>query len=367
MKLPPSPTRNELLSRASRLRKLMRSRGIDMFLMADHFNAIYFTGFSCSNSVTLIGLKKAIFLTDFRYIEDARATIGTFDVRLMTQNGANEIRQAMREMAPERIGFESNLPYGRFRTLRGTLGGSWLCAGDLPGQVRAEKSDSEIAIIAANQRVNERVLAATLQNVRLGMTELDIRRIVRNEMVRRDVEESFETIVATGPNSSRPHAVPGARRLRRGDLLLIDVGVKAAAYHSDMTRTLIAGQGSDAQRRIYDIVLEAQRRALKRIGPGVACRDVDAAAREYIASQGHAEHFGHGLGHGVGLEIHEGPALNPRSAAVLQLGMVVTVEPGIYVPGFGGVRIEDLVVVTENGHRNLTKAEKGLLTAIPAA
>jgi Xaa-Pro aminopeptidase len=172
------------------------------------------------------------------------------------------------------------------------------------------------------------------------------------------VEEAFESIIATGKNSSLPHATAGKAKVRKGDYLLIDMGVKNKLYHSDLTRTACVGEASSRHREIYEIVQAAQLAALKKIRPGARCRDVDAAARELITEAGYGEEFGHGLGHGVGLEIHEGPTLNPRSEEILREGMVVTVEPGVYVPGFGGVRIEDLVVVSKNGYRNLTTLSK---------
>lgn len=181
------------------------------------------------------------------------------------------------------------------------------------------------------------------------------------------MEEAFDSIVASGPNSSLPHAVPTARRVRAGEYLLFDMGVKSGLYHSDMTRTVAVGKASARHREVYEIVLEAQQRALASIRAGVACRDVDAQARDYIAVAGYGEQFGHGLGHGVGLQIHEGPTLNPRSEQVLSEGMVVTVEPGIYIPGFGGVRIEDLVVVTKDGYRNLTSVPKQFKSITPVA
>jgi Xaa-Pro aminopeptidase len=182
-------------------------------------------------------------------------------------------------------------------------------------------------------------------------------------MVNRGVEEAFSTIVATGPNTALPHAIPGPRKSRSGEFLLIDMGVKANFYHSDMTRTVAVGSKNalDAQdREIYEIVREAQAHAIAKIKPGVKCADVDREARSFITNAGYGDAFGHGLGHGVGLDIHEGPTLSPRSTEILREGMVVSVEPGIYLPGKAGVRIEDLVVLTRDGCENLNKLSKAL-------
>jgi Xaa-Pro aminopeptidase len=312
----------------------------------------------------VVGEGKAVFLTDFRYVEKAERDVRGFEIRRMAQNGTDEIRAVFAELGCRRIGFEGAIAYNQVDKLKRCAGSRRRVveAGSIPSALRAVKDAGEISAIAASQRVNESVFRKGLAGAKAGMTELTLRRLIRDEMNRVHVDEAFETIVASGPNSSLPHAVPSSRKVRAGDYLLIDMGVRREGYHSDMTRTVCCGKPSPRHREIYRIVLDAQQRALTRIRHGVSCRDVDAAAREYIASAGYGDHFGHGLGHGVGLQIHEAPSMNPSSKEVLQEGMVVTVEPGIYVPGFGGVRIEDLVVVTRTGYRNLTSTTKRFTT-----
>jgi Xaa-Pro aminopeptidase len=343
----------------------MVKAGLDAFLICDRHNSYYFSQFPCSNSIIIAGMDSAFFLTDFRYLEKASECIRDFEVRRMTQNATDELQAILRTLKSGRIGFEGDMSYNRFLQFGKALGTRRLVEmGSLVADLRAVKDNSEIAQIAENQKLNEKVLSRAIANLSLGEREDSIKRRIRLEMTERGVEEAFDTIVAAGEKSSLPHAIAGASKVRAGKYLLIDMGVKNQYYHSDMTRTFGVGKVTTRHRQIYDVVLEAQQAALQKIRPGARCRDIDAAARGVIEKHGYGEYFGHGLGHGVGLEIHEGPTLNPRSESILRAGMVVTVEPGIYLPGFGGVRIEDLVVVTKSGYDNLTSAKKNFKTLL---
>lgn len=352
--------------RLEALRRRMGEAGLDAFVILDRANTVYFAGFPCSNSVTVVTEKSAFFLTDFRYLEKATAEISALEVRRMTQHGIDELSALLKALAVRRIGFEGTVSYNDYARLKKAAGRVRLEeASQLPLRLRAVKDEAEVELIAANQRTNEAIFRLALKAARAGVSEQELLRVIRTEMVRRGVEEAFDSIIASGKNSSLPHAVPTARRVREGEYLLFDMGVRSGLYHSDMTRTVVVGKASPRHREIYEIVLEAQERALAAIRPGAACREVDAQARNHIAQAGYGDYFGHGLGHGVGLQIHEGPTLNPRSDQVLEEGMVVTVEPGIYIPGFGGVRIEDLVVVTRDGYRNLTSVPKRYRSLAP--
>jgi len=350
-----SPAKDRLKA----LRAAMKREGLDAMLVSTRVSSLYLSQFPSSNSIILVTPREAIFLTDFRYMESATAQIKDFDVRRITQHATSELQDLLKKLGPKTIGFEGQVSFDEFQKLKKAVGRAKLVeAGHLIKQLRAVKSDAEIRTIAANQRINEEILNDALMHAREGMSELELQTYIRIDMLKRGVGEAFDSIIATGANSSLPHANPGKKPLKKGDYLLIDMGVRKNFYHSDMTRTYCFGWGSDRQREVYEVVLAAQLAALKKIRAGVPCVEVDAAARNLITEAGYGEYFGHGLGHGVGLEIHEGPTLNPRSSDVLEAGMVVTVEPGIYLPGFGGVRIEDLVVVTDRGFRNLTKQSK---------
>lgn len=344
------------------LQKALAAAKVDAIAIFDRANTLYFTGFACSNSATLVTTEHAIFLTDFRYMEAAARDIEGFEVRQMLQRSCSELAEFIKAFKVRRLGLEDNLPWSVQQELAGSLPlhMKYDSISSAISKIRMVKDEAEIATIAANQATTERVLRAAVRRVVAGQSEVDIAKSIRLDMLNRNVGEAFDTIVAAGPSSSLPHAIPGRRRLRSGDFLLFDLGVRANAYHSDMTRTYIAGKASALHREVYAVVLEAQERALAMIRHGVPCHEVDAAARQTIAKAGYGDRFGHGLGHGVGLEIHEGPTLNARSNDTLASGMVVTVEPGIYIPGVGGVRIEDLVVVTRTGYRNLNSMSKRL-------
>lgn len=351
-----------LQDRVNRLLDRMHSDAIDSFLVYDRANTLYFTGFPCTNSMAVLTRDHCVFLTDSRYLQKACQQIRHMEVRASPQALWKSVRQVVRELRIHRVGFEGGaVSYTLYRQLVKELGPRRLSeAGAHAAAVRMVKEPGEIAIIAANQRLNERIFRAALRDTAVGDSEASISRRIRNAMTDRGAEESFPSIIASGPNSSMPHAVPGPRRLRRGDFLLFDMGVRRNHYHSDMTRMAVAGRPTARHREIYRIVLEAQQLGLKKIRPGITGAEVDAVVRNHIMDHGYLDYFQHGTGHGVGLEIHEAPALNPASRDILAEGMVVTVEPGIYIPGFGGVRIEDLVVVTRRGCKNLTTASKSL-------
>lgn len=348
-----------MLRRLENVERAALAAGFDALLVHDHANSLYLSGFPCSNSLLLLARDTRVFLTDFRYIEGASATVTHMDVLRGAQRLPAEAVALLKKLKPGRIGIEGNLPVAVYETLAAGLGRKRIAIADgVVSGVRSVKDAAELAVIEANQRLNERVYARVLASARTGMSERSLRRMIRRDMDEHDAEEAFDSIVAAGANSSRPHAVAGPGRVRSGGYLLVDMGVRRNHYHSDMTRTVGWGKVSDRHHETYAVVLEAQKRALAAIRAGVACRDVDAAARDHIREAGYGDAFQHGTGHGVGLEIHEAPTLNALSNDVLQEGQVVTVEPGIYLPGFGGVRIEDLVVVTSSGCRNLTRASK---------
>ncbi|MEI7633065.1 MAG: Xaa-Pro peptidase family protein [bacterium] len=347
--------------RIDRLRLAMAREQLDAFLIHDRNNTAYFSGFKGTSSIIVISESAALFFTDFRYIQQAGEEMRGFDVRLMTQGGATELAAALKQLKPHCIGFEGAINYTQYLQFKCAAARAKMVeSGTMPATLRSVKEPWEIEIMAANQRLNERIFQWATRSLKPGMTERRLQKGIRIRMLDAGCEESFDTIAASGANSAHPHAHVTARRIRKADLLMIDMGVKRDGYNSDLTRTVAVECASPRARAIFDIVLEAQERALAAVRPGAVCRDVDAVARSFIASAGYGEFFGHGLGHGVGLDIHEYPRLNPRSTVVLEEGMTITIEPGIYIPGFGGVRIEDLVVVIGDGYRNLTKTGKRL-------
>lgn len=346
-------------SRGDRLAGLLGERELDSFLVTDLVNVGYLTGFGGTNGACVCGAETRVFLTDFRYTERAEAEVEGWDVvtvkddwvggiaeRLAGRTGFEDHHMSVRAKAK----LEEKLPEGV--TLEG--------AGGTVEKLRRVKDEAELAAIAAAAALADEAWRWALARGLAGRSELDVARGVEAWMREQGAEPSFPAIVAAGPNGALPHAEPGEREIGRGELVVFDMGAKLGGYCSDGTRTFATGEPGERARKVYETVRAAQEAALAAVRAGVRAEDVDTAAREPIAAAGHGERFGHGLGHGVGLEVHEEPRVSQRSEDVLETGEVVTIEPGIYLPGELGVRIEDLVVVTDDGCRNLSGLPKEL-------
>ncbi|NLF79964.1 MAG: aminopeptidase P family protein, partial [Clostridia bacterium] len=232
---------------------------------------------------------------------------------------------------------------------------------DIAEALRYVKEEREISLMRQACAATDRVFAEICAYIKPGITEKDLARELLYCIMKQGCDASFPSIVAAGPNGSLPHAIPSDRRIKEHEFITMDFGCAYAGYHADMTRTVIIGRPNAKQKEIYGIVLAAKQRAEALIHAGLSGREVDAAARDYIAEKGYGGNFGHGLGHGVGLDIHESPRLNQSSEQILRSGCLVTIEPGIYLPGWGGLRIEDTVLVTDNGHENLFTSERELI------
>lgn len=324
----------------------------------------YLSGFRGSTSALVITQREAVLLCDFRYTEQAKAQCSG-DVEVREVSGTLEVRagELLQQLGAKRPGFDpAVVTVWQHETLQGAYGGALSPQAGLVSRLRVVKSEEEVAKVRAASNLAEGVLFDLINELGEGITELEIAARFEYEFRLAGASgSSFSPIVLFGARSSLPHGVPSGRTLQQGDIVLLDFGCVHQSYCSDLTRTYVYGTIPGAWfEEIYAVTLEAQLAGLAAIRPGVACREVDAVARDIIRAAGFGDYFGHGLGHGVGLEIHEAPRLNVQSDAVLEAGMVVTVEPGIYLPGQGGVRIEDLVVVTESGCDVLTRSPKEL-------
>jgi Xaa-Pro aminopeptidase len=358
-------------ARRDALRAVAAERGVDTVLVTNLLNVRYLTGFTGSNGALLVQTSGAdLFGTDGRYTTQAGTQVP--DVELLVDRGTVSAlaREAVRR-GVDRLGYESHdLTVDGFAALQKVLteaGGTVPELASVRRAVEAQraiKDDDEIEALRRACAVADQALAelAAEGALRPGRTELQVGRDLDARMLLLGAEApSFETIVATGANSAIPHHRPDATELRVGDFVKLDFGATVDGYHSDMTRTVVLGHAADWQREIYELVAAAQAagRAALEVGADVVA--VDSAAREVIAAAGHGEHFTHGLGHGVGLEIHEAPGIGPLGAGRLAAGMAVTVEPGVYLPGHGGVRIEDTLIVTDDAPELLTLTSKELL------
>jgi Xaa-Pro aminopeptidase len=347
-----------------RLEQRVRERGVDLLLVTNLVNLRWATGFTGSNGAAVIGPDTRTFVTDFRYLTQSAEQVPDFRREISTADLLAGVVATLPPTGALRLGFDdADLSVKTHAHLRELLRDDveLVPCGGLVEELRAIKDPEEIEKIRAAAVLADAALEIVLARGLAGRTEHEVAFDLEFEQRRLGAQAvSFPPIVASGEHAALPHAVPRHAVIPRGTLVVIDWGCQLDGYCSDCTRTYATGELDRRDRRIYDLVLRAQEAALAAVRPGPTGREVDAVAREIIDAAGHGEHFGHGLGHGVGLEVHEGPRLSMTAEGTLAAGNVVTVEPGVYVPGAVGVRIEDLVVVTEDGHEVLSGLPKAL-------
>jgi Xaa-Pro aminopeptidase len=340
--------------------KLLSKLGLDVLIFCQPENIRYLCGFSGSDGVLLITADDLVFLTDSRYTTQAHEEVAA-DRIIEYKLQVDGVVQQLRSLEVTRIGFEAGLAFGLVNGFQsqGDCRWQWLHFKDELQSLRLHKATDEISAIAAAADLNVAALAEIEMMIRPGVSEKDVALALEFALRKLGAEEkAFDIIVASGSRGAMPHGVASDKILAEGELVTIDFGCRLAGYHSDETVTYALGDVSAELRTIFDTVLEAHDRALAAVAPGMDLAELDRLARDHITACGYGDYFGHGLGHGVGLEVHEAPTVSPRSTAIAEAGMVFTVEPGIYVPGVGGVRLEDMVLVTAVGHRNLTKIPK---------
>ncbi len=345
--------------RGDRLAASLAERELDLMLVTELVNIRYLTGFTGTNGACICGPETRLFLTDFRYTERAAAEVDGWEPITVSDDWLGGIAAHL----SGRVGFEDDHVSVRLlERLRGKLadGVEAIAAGGSVEKLRRVKDEAELAAIAAASELADEVWAWSVERGLGGRPEREVARAAEARIRELGGDPSFPAIVAAGPNGALPHAEPGEREICDGDLVVFDMGAKLDGYCSDGTRTFAVGEPGGSAREVYETVLAAQAAALDAVAAGVGGEALDAVARDVIGEAGHGERFGHGLGHGVGLEVHEAPRVSPRSEDVLSAGEVVTIEPGVYLPGELGVRIEDLVVVTEGGCRNLSALPKEL-------
>jgi Xaa-Pro aminopeptidase len=350
------------VSRTDRLVELLRARGLDCLLVTDLVNVRYLTGFTGTNGACIVTPEERLFFTDFRYVEQARAQVPEYERIEVGRDMLGDVSGRLRG----RAGFDDeHLSVAAHRKLGERLaeGVELVAAGGLVEELRAVKDASEVAAMRAAAELATAAYESLHDRGLAGRTEREVAIQLVRFMEDSGAEgPSFPPIVAAAEQGAHPHAVPRDVEIPRDTLVVIDMGAIVDGYCSDCTRTLATGSLDDGALEIYDLVLRAQAEALAATRAGAACSDVDAVAREIIDAAGHEEHFGHGLGHGVGLQVHEAPRLGKTAEGELAGGNAVTVEPGVYVPGQVGVRIEDLVIVTDGEPDILTGLPKELVT-----
>ena len=349
--------------RIHKLREAMARRDVQAALITGKENVRYYSGFSGTSSQLLITQKETWFFTDYRYTEQAEAETDFSVIETKGNTRINEIFDTAKKAGARHIGVDlASVSYMAYMAYVEHIAPQDII--DLSADISAQRSikeDGEIALIAKGASHNDKLFAHLCTLIRPGVSENDIKAEIVYYMHRNGAEIAFDPIVASGPNSSLPHATPSDRPFAPGDFVTMDYGCRFDGYCSDFTRTVAISDIDKVQQKVYDSVKYAGDLALDALAAGKTGKDIDAVARDAIAAAGFADAFGHGLGHGVGLFIHEAPTLNALSDAVLQENMIVTVEPGIYLKGQFGVRIEDLCVVKDGGHVNLTAAPRDMI------
>lgn len=341
----------------------MDQHNIDGFLITSPINRRYVTGFTGTAGTALITATDARFITDFRYTEQAEAQVEGFQVVEHKKLMIDEIRNQVKESKVKRLGFEKDfVTYGQYETYQKHLEVELIPISGLIEEIRIIKTEEELDVMKKAAKIADDAFLHIQKYIKPGVKEIEIANELEFFMRRQGAtSSSFDTIVASGWRSALPHGVASTKEIASGELVTLDYGALYNGYCSDITRTVAVGEIDDQLKEIYDIVLEANKRGVQEIKPGMTGKEADAVTRDYITEKGYGKNFGHSTGHGLGLEVHEAPTLSSRSKQVLKPGMVVTVEPGIYIPGVGGCRIEDDIVITESGNERLTFATKELI------
>lgn len=353
-----------MADRVERIREQMAKRDIDGLILTNLENVRYSTGFTGSTAVAVVTPKRAVILLDSRYILQGKGECVGFEPVLFTGDVLSAASAIFNEDKPKSIGYEAeNMTCITLDKLRIMIGEDSDLVGvtDVIEDLRIVKDAEEIEKLRAAAKLADECFTHLLSFIKPGMTERDVALEIFLFFYKRGAGLAFDSIVAAGPNSACPHWQPSDYVLQAGQQVKLDFGARLNGYNSDITRTIFLGEPDEKQREVYNIVLEAQVAAVEAMKPGMIGKDVDAVARDIIKAKGYGENFGHGLGHSLGIGTHDGARMTPVSELVLAPGMVMTVEPGIYIEGWGGVRIEDDVVVTETGYEILTKSTKEIV------
>ena len=356
------------MNQIARIREELTKRGLDAVLVTDEKNQRYAAGFPFTDGAVLVGKEKAFLLTDSRYIEAAEQQAEGAEVRLFDKEHplSTLLKEAIAESGARKIAAEDQkLSHAAFLGWEKKLGLRLEPAGNLFEVLRAVKTEGEIASMIAAQRISEQALEEVLHIIKPGMTEREVAAELVYRMLRNGSEgNSFDPIVVTGAKTSMPHGVPGDKVIQAGDFVTMDFGCLKDGYCSDMTRTVAVGSATDEMKNVYDTVLKAQLAGIAAARAGVLGREIDETARRVIADAGYGEYFGHGFGHCLGLDIHEPPFAGPRGDQPMPAGCLSSAEPGIYLPGRFGVRIEDVMIIRETGAEVITKAPKNELIVL---
>lgn len=351
------------MDRLKKVRDRFNELGIDGLLITNSKNRRYMTGFTGTAGIVIISPAKAVFVTDFRYVEQAKNQVQNYDIVQHKGPIHEEVAKLVKDLGIKHLGFEQDeMTFGTFKIYENAVSAKMVPISGVIEKLRLIKTDQELQILKEAASVADQAFEHIIKVIKPGINELEVSNELEFFMRKKGATStSFDTIVASGFRSALPHGVASDKVIKAGELVTLDFGAYYKGYCSDMTRTVGVGEINDDLKNIYNIVLQAQLLGMNEIKAGMTGKQADALTRDYISAKGYGEYFGHSTGHGIGLDIHEGPALSIKSDTILQPGMVVTVEPGIYLEGVGGVRIEDDIVITKDGNMALTHSQKELL------
>jgi Xaa-Pro aminopeptidase len=350
------------LGKIQKVRNQLIELGIDGFVLGSPSNRRYLTNFTGTAGIILISESEAKLLVDSRYFEQATKQATNYDVVLFERSN-EELAEQVQKMGIKKLGFEQDhLTHGEFLIFKNILNVELIPTSGVVEKFREIKTEEEISKLKTAANIADKAFDHIIKFIQPGVTEKDVANELEFVMRKEGADSSGSSIiVASGYRSALPHGVASEKRIGQGEMVTMDFGALYQGYRSDMTRTVAVGDPGDKLKEIYQIVLEALNRGVSGIKPGISTKEVDAFARDYINSKGYGEYYGHGGGHGIGLDIHENPFFSPKGNSFVEAGMVVTIEPGIYLPQIGGVRIEDDVLITENGHEVLTHSPRELI------
>lgn len=351
------------MSKVAKIQAALKEQNLDALMVSSAYNLRYISNFTGSAGLSVVTQDEAYFITDFRYTEQAGDQAGHMTIVEHKGDLYGEVEKIIKDNQLKTIGFEKNhVTYSTFETLGDKLSAELVPVEDIIENLRLIKDEEEIQIIQKAIEITEQAYEHILGYVKEGMTEIEVANELDFFMRNKGASGvSFDTIVASGHRSAMPHGVASEKKIEKGDMITIDFGCIYNGYVSDMTRTFALGDPGEELKNIYQIVLEANLKVTEAAKAGMSGAELDKIARDHITEAGYGDQFGHSLGHGIGLEIHEGPGVSHRSETILKENMIITNEPGIYVPGLGGVRIEDDLVIKEDGNQNLMTLRKDLV------
>ncbi|WP_145232693.1 M24 family metallopeptidase [Staphylococcus arlettae] len=350
------------MDKLEQLRSFIAQKHLDGVIVLSEYNRRYLSGFTGTSGALLITKEDQYLITDFRYIEQATSEAPAFHIINRQNSLIQSLKEQINTLNLQNIGFEGNLvSYDEYLQLSKSYVSLISISGAIE-KIREVKNPTEIEIIQSAANIVDQAYEYILTVAKSGMTEQQLKAKLESELLELGAEgTSFSTIVASGHRGALPHGVASDKIIEQGDMITLDFGAYYQGYASDITRTFAIGEPNPKLKEIYNIVLAANQKAIEAAKAGISSKALDAVARDYIAKQGYGEAFGHSLGHGIGLDVHEGPVLAKNTDSALQVNNCVTIEPGIYIDGLGGVRIEDDILITENGCQRFTNSTKDLI------